>query len=165
MVRQRDAHAWTEVWLQDRSWVRIDPTTAVSQDRIELGMSELLPNALPAPLFFSQSEQLIDIWQQLRNNWDTVNNTWNRSILAYGPELQKSFLSKLGMINPNWQSMAITLFAAFSLVLLITSAVLLYPRREPDPVAATYQQFCQRFVKLGLVAWYAHEAQSIFPVE
>lgn len=162
VIRQRDAHAWTEVWLQDKGWVRIDPTAAVSQDRIELGMSELLPNALRAPLFFSQSEQLIDIWQQLRNNWDAVNNAWNRSILAYGPELQKSFLSKLGMINPNWQSMAITLFAAISLILLITSAVLLYPRREPDPVVATYQQFCQRFVKLGLVARYDHEGPIDF---
>jgi transglutaminase-like putative cysteine protease len=25
-VRQSDAHAWTEVWLEGRGWVRVDPT-------------------------------------------------------------------------------------------------------------------------------------------
>jgi len=162
VIRQRDAHAWTEVWLSGRGWVRIDPTAAVSPDRIDLGMSDIMPNAMRAPLFLAQSDQLTDLWQQLRNNWDAVNNAWNRSILAYGPELQKSFLSKLGMTNPDWQKMAITLFAAFSVILLLTSAALLYPRREPDRVVATYQKFCQRFAKLGLIPRYAHEGPLDF---
>jgi transglutaminase-like putative cysteine protease len=162
VVRQRDAHAWTEVWLSGRGWVRIDPTGAVSHDRIELGMADILPSEMRAPLFFAQSDSLIDVWQQVSNNWDAVNNAWNRSILAYGPELQKSFLSQLGMTNPNWQSMAFTLFAAFSVMLLFTSAILLYSRRDIDPVAATYQKFCDRFAKLGLTARYPYEGPLDF---
>ncbi|HBA65171.1 MAG TPA: DUF3488 domain-containing protein, partial [Methylococcaceae bacterium] len=27
-IRQADAHAWTEVWLENRGWVRVDPTAA-----------------------------------------------------------------------------------------------------------------------------------------
>ncbi|MBT3505007.1 MAG: transglutaminase domain-containing protein [Piscirickettsiaceae bacterium] len=162
VIRQRDAHAWTEVWLSGRGWVRIDPTAAVSPDRIDLGMSDIMPNAMRAPLFLAESDQLTDLWQQLRNNWDAVNNAWNRSILAYGPELQKSFLSKLGMTNPDWQKMAIALFISFSVILLLTSAALLYPRREPDRVVATYQKFCQRFAKLGLIPRYAHEGPLDF---
>ncbi|MEO1575640.1 MAG: DUF3488 and transglutaminase-like domain-containing protein, partial [Pseudomonadota bacterium] len=41
-IRQSDAHAWTEIWLQDRGWVRIDPTAAVSPDRVERGIAGAL---------------------------------------------------------------------------------------------------------------------------
>ena len=33
VVRQSDAHAWTEVWLAGRGWVRVDPTSAVAPGR------------------------------------------------------------------------------------------------------------------------------------
>jgi transglutaminase-like putative cysteine protease len=33
-VRQRDAHAWAEVWQQGQGWVRVDPTAAVAPGRI-----------------------------------------------------------------------------------------------------------------------------------
>lgn len=162
VVRQRDAHAWTEVWLAGQGWVRIDPTSAVSPERIELGMSDIIPSNRRAPVLFAQSDQLIDVWQLLKNNLDAVNNAWNRSILAYGPELQKSFLAKLGMINPNWQNMAVTLFAAFSVILLVTSALLIYPKRERDPVLATYKRFCRRLAKLDLTPRLAHEGPLAF---
>ena len=92
---------------------------------------------------------LVDLWQQLRQNWDALNHAWNRSILAYGPELQKLFLSDLGMSNPNWQTMAVALFAAFSLILLLTSALLLYQRDHREPSIVIYQLFCARLAKLG----------------
>ncbi|HEX6736559.1 MAG TPA: DUF3488 and transglutaminase-like domain-containing protein, partial [Azonexus sp.] len=40
VVRQSDAHAWAEVWLADRGWVRVDPTAAVSPARIETGLAD-----------------------------------------------------------------------------------------------------------------------------
>jgi transglutaminase-like putative cysteine protease len=36
LIRQSDAHAWSEVWLAGRGWVRVDPTAAVS--RVVLGI-------------------------------------------------------------------------------------------------------------------------------
>jgi len=40
-VRQADAHAWVEIWLKDRGWVRVDPTAfrivdAATGDTLEL---------------------------------------------------------------------------------------------------------------------------------
>ena len=37
IVRQSDAHAWTEVWLDELGWYRVDPTAAVAPERIEYG--------------------------------------------------------------------------------------------------------------------------------
>src|SRR5690606_4532283 len=38
IVRQYDAHAWAEVWLEGRGWVRIDPTATVAPERISRGL-------------------------------------------------------------------------------------------------------------------------------
>ena len=40
-IRQSDAHAWSEVWLQGRGWVRVDPTAIVAPLRIDQGASEI----------------------------------------------------------------------------------------------------------------------------
>ena len=37
LVRNSDAHAWAEVWMAGRGWVRVDPTAAVSPARMTLG--------------------------------------------------------------------------------------------------------------------------------
>jgi hypothetical protein len=49
-VRQSDAHAWAEVWLPKRGWVRIDPTAAVAPDRVRRSLARALPP--PAPFGF-----------------------------------------------------------------------------------------------------------------
>ena len=43
IVRQSDAHAWSEVWNEKRGWIRVDPTSAVAPERIEYGLSAILP--------------------------------------------------------------------------------------------------------------------------
>ncbi|MFB6260662.1 MAG: transglutaminaseTgpA domain-containing protein, partial [Thiohalorhabdaceae bacterium] len=48
-VRQSDAHAWTEVWLAEKGWVRIDPTTAVSPERAEAGLAGSVGPEEPVP--------------------------------------------------------------------------------------------------------------------
>jgi transglutaminase-like putative cysteine protease len=36
IVRQSDAHAWAEVWIKDKGWLRIDPTAAVAPARVPM---------------------------------------------------------------------------------------------------------------------------------
>jgi protein-glutamine gamma-glutamyltransferase len=150
VVRQRDAHAWTEVWLKDEGWIRIDPTAAVSQDRIELGITDIMPASMRAPFFIAPSQQLFDLWQEINNNWNAVNNTWNLWVLAYGPELQKDFLKRLGMQNPDWQKMAIWLAISIATVFSLIAISVLYQRKHPDPVRQLYQTFCQKLNKFDL---------------
>ena len=146
VIRQRDAHAWTEVWIKGQGWIRIDPTAAVAKHRIEQGMNTIMPLNMRSPLLLSNSRQLAELWQTLRNNWDALDNSWNQWILAYGPELQKEFLSKLGMFNPNWQQMVIWLSISISIVLLLISLLTFYQRKRLIPVVYLYQKFCNKVI-------------------
>lgn len=150
VVRQHDAHAWTEVWLAGQGWTRVDPTAAVSKQRIENGMNTIMPMTMRSPLFFSANQQLTELWQRFRYNWDALNNAWNRAVLAYGPELQKRFLAKLGMDNPDWQKMILYLIIFFNLTLLVIIASFLLNRRKSDPISQFYQLFCKKLSRLGI---------------
>jgi transglutaminase-like putative cysteine protease len=144
VIRQRDAHAWTEVWIKGEGWIRVDPTAAVAKQRIEQGMNTVMPLAMRSPLLIAKNRQLTELWQTLRNNLDALDNKWNQWILAYGPKLQKEFLSKLGMPNPNWLQMIIWLAASISIALLLISIFIFYTRKTHDPVIRLYQQFCNK---------------------
>ena len=102
IVRQRDAHAWSEVWLDERGWVRVDPTAAVSPQRIEQGMDAAIPNQIGPEVFnFAPSGRVAQIFRNLRHGWDTVNNTWNQWVLGYGPARQRSLLASVGIDAAN----------------------------------------------------------------
>ena len=34
LLKGKDAHAWTEIWLDGRGWVRVDPTAAIAPENI-----------------------------------------------------------------------------------------------------------------------------------
>jgi len=150
IVRQRDAHAWTEVWIQGEGWLRVDPTASISKERIEQGINSIMPIGMRSPLFIANNQQLLELWQSIRNNWDALDNSWNQWILAYGPKLQKEFLSRLGMPSPDWQKMVVWLILSISIVLLIISMILFYQRKQLTPVARLYKNFCNKLARVGI---------------
>jgi len=130
VVRQSDAHAWAEVWLSGKGWVRVDPTAAVSPSRIEQSISAALPEgeALPGLV------QLNTSWlRDLRFRWEAVNNAWNQYVLGYNPERQRELLSRLGLPATDWKTLGALLAAACSLILLAVSGWTLYHRPRIDP--------------------------------
>ena len=57
VVRQSDAHAWSEVWIDGAGWVRVDPTAAVAPDRIERGLLGAVAADEPVPGRLAQRER------------------------------------------------------------------------------------------------------------
>lgn len=150
IVRQRDAHAWTEVWLADKGWIRIDPTAAVSSERIERGMADILPAERRSPIFITRSDALVALWRQMQNNWDAFNSAWDMWVVAFGPEKQLELLSLLGMKNPDWQKMALWLMVMLSLTGIVMLLMTFYQRRHPVPAVSLYQTFCRKLERFGL---------------
>jgi protein-glutamine gamma-glutamyltransferase len=146
IVRQSDAHAWAEVRLKGRGWVRFDPTAAASPVRVESGVAAAVPNTDPLPLMTRTSL----IWlREMRYNWDALANKWNQLVLGYNPERQRQFLTSFGMNEPSWENMAMTLFWSVCGVLALLTAWLLRRIRTSDPVQRPWLKFCAKLRKKG----------------
>lgn len=149
IVRQSDAHAWTEVWLKGRGWVRTDPTAAVSPARVESGIASAVPASDPLPMMVrTQFEWLRD----MRLSLDVIAAEWNQWVLGYNPKRQMDFLARAGMKTPDWQSMTVALITGTGILLLGFAATMLrrlhHTRR--DPVQAAWLKFCDKLAKIGI---------------
>lgn len=149
VVRQSEAHAWTEVWLKGEGWVRVDPTAAVSPLRIERGLAAAVPDTDPLPLL---ARDRFNWLKQARFAWDTVANSWNQWVLGYNPERQSRFLAQVGLFQPTWENMVIALIGSSGLILLVLALVLLlrFATRRLDPVQHAYALYCEAMARRGV---------------
>lgn len=148
IVRQSDAHAWAEVWLQGRGWVRADPTAAISPARVQSGLNAAMPDNAALPfLARTQSPLLL----KLRLNLDTLTNQWNQWVLGYNTERQFAFLTRLGMEDISWQKMAINLLIGVAILVGIFSFLMLRHlyRRSTDTAQLLYLRFCRKLARAG----------------
>jgi transglutaminase-like putative cysteine protease len=159
IVRQSDAHAWAEVWLEDWGWVRVDPTAAVAPERVEQGLYAAVASPKTLPILMGRH----NLWiQQLGLGWDALNKAWNKWVLTYGPERQQQFLSVLGLGIGDWRGMAFAMVLALgSLGLVFAGLRTLQRRAAVDPVIQAYQCFCAKLARYGLVRD-AHEGPLDF---
>jgi len=149
ILRQSDAHAWAEVWLQDSGWVRIDPTSVISPARIQSGLNAALPDNAALPfLARSQSPFLLN----LRFNLDALTNQWNQWVLGYNTERQFAFLTRLGMEDITWQKLAMNMLAGVALLVGIFTLVMLrrLTLRQNDAVQNAWLKVCRKLEKAGL---------------
>ena len=156
VVRQRDAHAWAEVWLAGRGWTRVDPTAAVSPTRIDEGIDAAIPPKLgPDLLQFSPPAKIADTLRQIRQAMDAVQTRWNAWVLGYGASQQRQFLRELGL-DAGYGSMVIALTTLLGVSLAGLAVWLLRKRDARDPLRAAYDSFCSKLARQGL-ARQAHE--------
>jgi transglutaminase-like putative cysteine protease len=96
-VRDYDAHAWVEVWL-DGAWERIDPTAAIAPERIDQGAQSIQEGAdvfLADSPFSSQRMRDIGWANQLRLDWERLEYRWQRSVIGFQREARGAFLSRI----------------------------------------------------------------------
>jgi hypothetical protein len=140
IVRQADAHAWTEIWLPGRGWYRVDPTAAVAPERIEEGRYGAILDGIGASWGLDAPSQWL---YQVTMTWDALNAQWNEWILAYGPDNQGRFMEWLGMDEPDWRKMMLTLVTVLVALVTIISVLLMLRYRPPpkDEAARLYRKF------------------------
>lgn len=149
-VRQREAHAWSEIWLPGQGWLRIDPTAAVAPERIEQGVDfsldeediQLLDNSFVAGISFLNT---------LRLRWEGFNYLWSRWVLGYDTNTQSAFLDRwLGGADV-WR---LALFVLVSGVVIIGTLVLAVVwgqrRKYRYPADRYYLRFCKKLARFGI---------------
>lgn len=150
IVRQRNAHAWSEVWLDGVGWRRVDPTAVIPPERVELPDENLLGRpsltgdiALPAGGLVERGARL------LTRGLDAINNRWNEWVLGYGGEQQRQFLRDLGLDRLGATGIGLALVGALAGLMLLVAAWLFW-RGGSDPVVDAYARFCRRLAQCGL---------------
>ncbi|MBI4193827.1 MAG: DUF3488 domain-containing transglutaminase family protein [Betaproteobacteria bacterium] len=149
IVRQADAHAWTEVWIRGEGWVRVDPTAAVSPQRVQTGIAAAVPRTDPLPFMVRGDYALL---RQLRLAWDSVANGWNQRVLGYNQDRQRRLLAQVGIDDATWRTLAIVLAGASGLIVLSLAPFMLRRLRTriDDPVKRAYLAFCAKLRRKGL---------------
>lgn len=165
LVRQSDAHAWSEVWLDHRGWVRVDPTAAVSPDRVDIGAGSA---AGDSGAWYQQG------WiRALGNQWDQVNRLWDQAIVKFDVMRQHGMLSDFGIRRVNTTVLLLALTASLVLAMVIGVLVVMRPaRRNRDRAAAAMALLRRRLARAGVTykpsegpAEYFQRAQRILPHE
>ena len=152
-VRQSDAHAWTEVFLAGRGWVRVDPTAAAIPQRVSVGLARALPQNEGLRLMLRADMAWL---RAARYQWEALAHKWNVWVLGYSPERQRELMLSLGMRDADWQKLTALLFTFLG---LMTVGLLLWSLRRlarPDPVQKAWQAFCRKLAARG-VARAPHE--------
>ncbi|WP_058050574.1 DUF3488 and DUF4129 domain-containing transglutaminase family protein [Janthinobacterium sp. Ant5-2-1] len=150
-VRQSDAHAWSEVWLAQRGWVRVDPTGAVAPLRTQRNLDAALPPA-PSPLTAWRALTGLDGGAQgavaaWRQQWQQAEHAWSSWVLDATPQRQRAMLDGLKNVPATKLAVACAVLALLSAV----AGALVWWRqaRQGDPLDRLYARFCQRQARRG----------------
>jgi protein-glutamine gamma-glutamyltransferase len=140
IVRNSHAHAWAEIWIEGRGWVRVDPTAAVAPERVVQSRS-----LRPRPGFVAGAIEGLnpELMATLRQQWERVNNSWNQWVLRYSKSEQLDLLQHLGWRQPEAIDLAYLLIALLSMGSLGGAAWAWWDRHRRDP----WQRLAARVVR------------------
>jgi len=151
LVRQSDAHAWVEVWLDGKGWVRVDPTAAIDPERVDLSS---LPGGLGsvAPLRFRMQEaNVLGRWiHDLGLLGDAIESGWYNWVIGLSNIRQQRMLDSLGLGSLKEYGLTLALILAAAVVLGLLLLSLTRPLGPRDPLERIYVRFCKRLSRIGL---------------
>lgn len=138
-VRQLDAHAWTEVWV-NQHWQRIDPTALVAPQRIDGGMQNYSNQIRQQTNTTFLTNQRLSFMSKLRVWSDYASYQWQSKVVGYDVEQQRSWLKQWG-INSQAKLLWILVATILSLLLLYIAIILWRNRVQRTP----YEQIIYKF--------------------
>jgi transglutaminase-like putative cysteine protease len=152
IIRQSDAHAWTEVWTAEAGWMRVDPIGAVAPERISLGSTRTTAAAGAGSGRGAQLRRSMLVRQAMLA-WDAVNAYWDAWVIGYGPRLQSSLFEWLGFERPRWRELLLLTTAATVAMMVLLSLYLGWRfrlERAKDPAARDFERFKRRLKRLDV---------------
>lgn len=154
MVYQYNAHAWSEIWLEGEGWVRVDPTGAVSPDRIDLGVEAALqddPAFLDDARFSMMRFRGMNLINTLRLRLDAIEYEWNRRVVSYDDEVRFRLLERLlGDVSERRILLLMGTMAAMVVFFIALTVIRFRPQQTLRPVEKLYDTLCRDLARAGL---------------
>jgi hypothetical protein len=147
LVRQSEAHAWAEVWLAGRGWMRVDPTAVVAPERLQRGLLDLLPQQLPARARLLHASPWLN---ELLQRWDAANAWWTNRVVKFDYDAQLGLLERLGIRSPDARALGWAFMSALCLWLAIIAWHVgrSIRRARPDPLSRAYARLCRKLARI-----------------
>jgi protein-glutamine gamma-glutamyltransferase len=148
IVRQSDAHAWTEVWLEASGWTRIDPTAVVAPGRLESGLFELTSDVLPVASDFIYNNRFMVRGRQL---WDGANHWWQEHVVEFDTRSQLNLLRKFGIESPDWRHLGWAFGAGLMMWIAWVSLTLRrgVARVKPDRIGRAWLRVTRKLARVA----------------
>jgi len=157
LVRQADTHAWCEVWLPERGWTRVDPTTAVAPGRASLDLTSFLERGIASGQMEGRRGAFVTklarsaLFTDVRLVLETLSYEWDTRLLAFDADVQEVFLDSIGLANRGSLILIIEiLIVAFALLVIYFAWMQLRTRSRADRIKALYERFCRKAARLGV---------------
>lgn len=144
LIRRADAHAWTELWIEGRGWVRFDPTGAVRPERVTLGAAAAAAEGNGESLFNAAW------WRSARDRWDVVNQWWNQAVNGFDSLRQQGLLQPFGIRRAEVGDLAIVLAIGCSLLVAAALGWALFQRREGDELDVWMRRLQRKLARAGV---------------
>ena len=146
LVKQSDAHAWSEVWIRGKGWLRVDPTAAVSPLRVEQGSQALISEN-------SRSWYDYKWTRELGEKYDSMRHKWNKWVRDFNVKRQNALFKSLGFDRKDGKTIALVLgiIILFSTIIVLAYLYLTRPKRKFSALDKIYIKFQTTFKKSGLV--------------
>ncbi len=149
-VRQSDAHAWAEVWLPGRGWIRVDPTAAVAPERVMQNLSSTQPHlGMSGLVNFAVGN---NSWLlSMRMQWNAINNSWNLWVLNYNQARQIDLMRSLGLSEWDWPQLALIFFLIAIAIMAIVALPLMRNQTQISALDRVYLSLCQKLANQGII--------------
>lgn len=151
MVWQSDAHAWVEVLIEGRGWVRVDPTAAVDPSRVDNSGASRMLGAGPSVRFtLEQADAIARFVRDMRLFADSLDAAWQDWVLGFSVEDQLALLQRLRLGELREYGLVALMLAALGITLGILVLASIRERKPLDPLQTEYARFCRRLAGIGL---------------
>ena len=165
IVRQSDAHAWSEVWIQGKGWLRVDPTAAIHPSRVDSSLQretsmrdDWLEGFNPTVDF-----ELPDgLFSNLALRWDALQSFWNETLMGYDQDMQFDWLASLGITNDRWRYLSYFIIVSLILSFSIFGFIILKKSRNSDLIEIYFNKLQKKLEKKGFYLQSSEGPNALF---
>ena len=112
VFRQKDTHAWAEVWFENEGWVRVDPTSFIPAENVRNTLNDLFNSNKTSENFIS-----LKMFKYIGYYINYADFVWTQHLLSYDNSQRQSFIEDL--INFKFSKVFLWIFAPIALFIFV----------------------------------------------